>query len=155
MALPCVLHSRLAYNVCSSDNTLCSGGALVYHSNQEPSYRDAHGAPHRCTARTMWQAVTPDPQDPQRGFFRSTPDCSNSILSSSGGRNFPSFLRKMKKGIHLEPGMWPGSTPERQEQSCVHLEVAVSQFELVLRTPSSAFKMNMLNERWAKIQIFV
>lgn len=94
-----------AYNECYPDNTLCSSGALVYHSNQEPSYTDAQGAPHRCAARTMWQAVTPEPQDPQRGFIRSTSDFSNNFLSSSGGRNMPSLSRKMKKGMHLEAGM--------------------------------------------------
>lgn len=77
----------------------------MYHSNQEPSYTDAQGAPHRCAARTMWQAVTPEPHDPQRGFIRSTSDFSNNFLSSSGGRNMPSVSRKLKKGMHLEPGM--------------------------------------------------
>lgn len=111
------IYSRFAFDVCSSDNTRCSGGALVYHSNQDPTYTDGHGAPHRCAASTMWQAVTPEPQDPQRGFFRSTPDSSNNFFSSPGGRNMPSLSRKLKKGMHVEPGMWPGWTPARQGQS--------------------------------------
>lgn len=89
----------------------CSGGALVNHSYQDPSYTDAPGAPHRWAASTMWQAVTPEPHDPHRGFLRSTCDISKNCFSFSVDRNMPSSSRNPKKGMHLEPGMWPDWTP--------------------------------------------
>lgn len=89
----------------------CSGGALVNHSYQDPSYTDAPGEPHRWAASTTWQAVTPEPQVPHMGLPRSTPDFSKNCFSRSVESIMPSSSKNLKKGMHLEPGMWPGSTP--------------------------------------------
>lgn len=104
-----------------TSETTCSGGALVNHSYQDPSYTDAPGALHRWAASTMWQAVTPEPQDPQSGFVRSTCDFSKNFFSCSVESIMPSSSRNLKKGMHLEPGMWPGWTPMRQWQSSLPL----------------------------------
>lgn len=94
-----------------TSETISSGGALTNHSYQDPSYKDMGGAPHRWAANTKWQAVTPEPQVPQIGLFRSTFDFSNNFLICSVESIMPSSSNNLKKGMHIEPGMWPGWTP--------------------------------------------
>lgn len=106
-------HAGPPHSLLTSETT-CSGGALVNHSYQDPSYTAAPGAPHRWAASTMWQAVTPEPQDPQSGLFRSTFEFSKNFFSCSVESIMPSSSTNPKKGMHLEPGMWPGLTPVGQ-----------------------------------------
>ncbi|KAG7272119.1 hypothetical protein CRUP_008299 [Coryphaenoides rupestris] len=102
----------------------CSGDARLNHSVQDPSYRAGPVWPSSAT----WHAVTPEPQDTQKGWPGSTPASWNSLDRSSGPRCFPEASMKEVKGI----------LGKYQEQSSTR-----SLGRLVLITSASHFPVTM------------
>lgn len=100
-------HVNFLFNLPSE--MTCSGDARLNHSDQDPSYMADPVWPSRWAASATWHAVTPEPQDTQKGRPRSTPASWNSLDRSSGPRCFPEASMKEVKGMLIAPGKWPGS----------------------------------------------